>query len=144
MNDAIRKQVRPGWQPVNRAFATVAAGDPNVHVLDIDVSGEPPDNEPNFDAWPCMFRNIHLGSKAFHELTRLIFDGCIPGALGLVAHDLPQRPQTAISPFRRGRLPAQPSPAATSNAPEPTSTDGPRTRPASASRTSRPRAPWTT
>ena len=70
----------PGGGIVNRAFATVAAGNPSVHVLDIDGSGDPPDNEPDFDAWSCTFRNIHLGSKAFHERTRLIFDACIPGA----------------------------------------------------------------
>ncbi len=70
----------PGGRIVNKAFATIAAQDPNVYVLDIDASGEPPDNEPNFDAWSCTFRNIHLGSKAFKELTRLIFDECIPNA----------------------------------------------------------------
>ena len=70
----------PGGAIVNKAMATVAAQDPNVYVLDIDVSGDPPDNEPNFDAWSCTFRNIHLGSKAFKELTRLIFDECIPNA----------------------------------------------------------------
>jgi hypothetical protein len=37
-------------------------------------------NEPNFDAWSCTFRNIHLGSKAFKELNRLIFDEVIPNA----------------------------------------------------------------
>ena len=70
----------PGGRIVNKAMATVAAQDPNVYVLDIDVSGDPPDNEPNFDAWSCTFRNIHLGSKAFKELTRLILDECIPNA----------------------------------------------------------------
>ena len=70
----------PGGSIVNNAMAAVAAQDPNVFVLDIDVSGDPPDNEPNFDAWSCTFRNIHIGSKAFKELTRLIFDECIPNA----------------------------------------------------------------
>jgi len=70
----------PGGGIVNKAMATVAAEDPNVYLLDIDVSGDPPDNEPNFDAWSCTFRNIHIGSKAFKELTRLIFDECIPNA----------------------------------------------------------------
>ena len=70
----------PGGLIVNKAMATVAAQDPNVYVLDIDVSGDPPDNEPNFDAWSCTYRNIHIGSKAFKELTRLIFDECIPDA----------------------------------------------------------------
>ena len=70
----------PGGPIVNKAMATVAAQDPNVYVLDIDVSGDPPDNEPNFAAWSCTFRNIHIGSKAFKELTRLIFDECIPNA----------------------------------------------------------------
>jgi len=70
----------PGGEIVNKAMATVAAEDSNVYVLDIDVGGDPPDNEPNFDAWSCTFRNIHIGSKAFKELTRLIFDECIPNA----------------------------------------------------------------
>ncbi len=60
-------------------LAAVAAQDPNVYVLDIDL-GAGLDNEPNFDAWSCTYRNIHLGSKAFKELTRLIFDESIPDA----------------------------------------------------------------
>ncbi len=69
----------PGGPIVNKALATVAAEDPNVYLLDIDL-GAGVDNEPNFDAWSCTFRNIHLGSKAFKELTSLIFDECIPNA----------------------------------------------------------------
>lgn len=68
-----------GGPIVNKALAKVAAEDPNVHVLDIDL-GAGADNEPNFDAWSCTFRNIHLGSKAFKELTRLIFDEVVPNA----------------------------------------------------------------
>ena len=67
-------------QVVNQAMANVAANDPNVYVLDIDLGAKTLDNEPNFDAWSCTFRNIHLNSKAFKELTRLIFDACIPHA----------------------------------------------------------------
>ncbi len=70
---------RPGGGIVNKALATVAAEDPNAYLLDIDL-GADVDNEPNFDAWSCTFRNIHLGSKAFVELTRLIFDEYIPNA----------------------------------------------------------------
>jgi hypothetical protein len=69
----------PGGPIVNKALATVAAEDPNVYLLDIDL-GAGVDNEPNFDAWSCTFRNIHLGSKAFKELTRLIFDEIVPNA----------------------------------------------------------------
>jgi hypothetical protein len=69
----------PGGPIVNKALATVAAEDPNVYLLDIDL-GAGVDNEPNFDAWSCTFRNIHLGSKAFKELTSLIFDECISNA----------------------------------------------------------------
>ena len=69
----------PGERIVNKAMATVAAQDPNVYVLDIDL-GADVDNEPNFDAWSCTFRNGHIGSKAFKELTRLIFDECTPNA----------------------------------------------------------------
>ncbi len=69
----------PGGPIINQALATVAAQDPNAYVLDIDL-GADVDNEPNFDAWACTFRNIHIGSKAFKELTRLIFDECIPEA----------------------------------------------------------------
>ena len=49
-------------------------------MLDIDLGAKTLDSEPNFDAWSCTFRNIHLGSKAFRELTRLIFDEIIPAA----------------------------------------------------------------
>jgi hypothetical protein len=69
----------PGGPIVNKAMATVAAEDPNVYLLDIDL-GADVDNEPNFEAWSCTFRNIHLGGKAFKELTRLIFDEMIPNA----------------------------------------------------------------
>ena len=67
-------------QVVNQAMANIAAKDPNVYVLDIDLGAKALDNEPNFDAWSCTFRNIHLSSKAFKELTWLIFDECIPNA----------------------------------------------------------------
>lgn len=70
----------PGGRIVNKAFATIAAQDPNVYVLDIDLGAKHLDNEPNFDAWSCTFRNIHLGSKAFKELTRLILDEAIPNS----------------------------------------------------------------
>ena len=69
----------PGERIVNKAMATVVAEDPDVYLLDIDLRADV-DNEPNFDAWSCTFRNIHIGSKAFKELTRLIFDECIPDA----------------------------------------------------------------
>ncbi|MFH1730661.1 MAG: hypothetical protein ABIF82_03290 [Planctomycetota bacterium] len=51
-----------------------------MYVLDIGLGAKTLDNEPNFDARPCTFRNIHLGNKAFKKLTRLIFDEAIPNA----------------------------------------------------------------
>ena len=67
-------------QVVNQAMANIAAQDPNGYVLDIDLGAKTLDNEPNFNAWSCTFRNIHLSSKAFKQLTGLIFDECIPNA----------------------------------------------------------------
>lgn len=61
----------------------VVAEDPYCYLLDIDL-GRP---EANYEAWSYSPNNIHLSSKAFVELTRLLFDGPLHDAT-LASFDL--------------------------------------------------------
>ena len=53
-----------GYAPIIAAQAEISEGDPNAHLLDLDLGS----NEANFKAWAWTDNNGHLSSKAYLEL----------------------------------------------------------------------------
>jgi len=66
----LRKHLYNSMETIIAAQQAVAGEDPNVHLLDIDLGS----HEENDKAWSYSPNNIHISSKAFVELARLLFE----------------------------------------------------------------------
>ncbi len=74
----IRKHIF-NWKNIDAIIAAqdkVAADDPLVYLLDIDLGNR----KANYEAWAYSPGNGHVSSKGFVELTKLLFDGPLRNA----------------------------------------------------------------
>ena len=78
LNFFIRKHIFrwPNIQTVIAAQLTIAANDPNCHVIDIGLGSF----EKNYEAWSYSPKNPHLSSKGFVALAERLFEGPLKDA----------------------------------------------------------------